>query len=74
VTAPEWAQAGPDSWRASAETSSGLAVLTVRRLASTGEWTWRIRFSDSREIAAPRPHLTRGNAQAAAERAAVRDA
>jgi hypothetical protein len=70
VTALEWAQAGPHSWRA----STGEAVLTVARLATTGDWTWRIRFGDGREISNRRPCLTRANAQAAAERAAVRDA
>jgi hypothetical protein len=70
VTALEWAQAGPDSWRAIA----GEAVLTVHRRPTTGEWIWQIRFGDGREIWARHPYLTRWNAQAAAERAAVRDA
>lgn len=70
MTGVVWAQTGPGSWAAAV----GEARLSVSRLASTGEWTWRARFPDGREVSARRPHLTRGNAQAAAERAAVRDA
>lgn len=64
---PVWAENDQNIWVAEIEG----AALFVSRLGAIGEWTYRVRFPDSREISARHPYLTRRTAQAAAERAAA---
>jgi hypothetical protein len=67
MTGLAWAETDQGTWAA----SIGDTALFVSRLAGTGEWTWRVRFPDGREVTARHPYLIRRTAQAAAERAAA---
>jgi hypothetical protein len=62
-----WVEIDRDSWGADL---GGIGLMVSRR-PDTGEWSFAVTFPDGREVTARHPYLTRGTAQAAAERAAA---
>ena len=65
-----WVEIDQNSWGADMD---GIGLMVSKR-PDTGEWAFAVTFPDGREIFSRHPYLTRQTAQAAAERAVVRDA